>query len=209
MMGNATQIWREFFCKILDRPLVKWAQRKASIFLTVEATDLAQDDRVIQLTPEGHLTLKGRSSTTSRRYELEFDLFDSVVVEESKWKVTDFAVTFSISKLNKGAEYWPRLVKQAGKLKWLSCDWNRWIDEDDEGQDAPNLDMGEMDDFPDDEEYDSDDEAEADLDDIEAPAHADRDEEAPVEETEEAKAEEAPVEEAKAEEAPVGEAKAE
>jgi hypothetical protein len=139
--------WRELFCKRLDRPLVKWAQCKASIFLTVEATDLAQDDRVIQLTPEGHLTLKGRSSTTSRRYELEFDLLDAVVVEESKWKVTDFAVAFSISKLNKGAEYWPRLVK----LKWLSCDWNKWIDEEDEGQNVPNFDMGEMDDFPDDE----------------------------------------------------------
>lgn len=163
------------FCKVLDRPNVKWAQRKASVFLTVDAKDLAQEGRLIQLTPEGHLILKGSSATTSRRYELEIDLFDSVVVEESKWKVTDFSVTFNLAKLDKEAGYWPRLVKQAGKLKWLSCDWDKWVDEDEEQAAPPaGFDMGEMDDFPDDEDEDSDDEEEAadlgDLEDQEAPA---------------------------------------
>lgn len=165
--------WRGLFCKVLDRPSVKWAQRKGTVFLTVEATDLSQEGRVISLTPEGHLTLKGSSKTTSKRYELEFDLFESVVVEESKWKVTDHAVTFNIAKENRVAGHWPRLVKEAGKLKWLSCDWDKWVDEDEEDEKAgPGFDMGDMDDFPDDEEMDSDDEEEegADLDDIEGPA---------------------------------------
>jgi hypothetical protein len=173
------QIWKQLFCKVLDRPAVKWAQRKTNVFLTVEATDLAQEGRVIQLTPEGHLVLKGSSTTTSRQYELEIDLYDSVIVEQSKWKVTDFAVTFNISKGNKEGGHWPRLLKQTGKFKWLSCDWNKWVDEDEEDESAqPNFgDMGDMDDFPDEEDEDSDDEQEADLADIEAPA-----EQAPVEE---------------------------
>ena len=84
--------------------------------MTIDARDLAEEDRSIDLQPEGKLTFKGKSKDGTVLYAREISLFNDVVIEESKWKVTDFCVQFSISKADKEAEFWPRLLKEAGKV---------------------------------------------------------------------------------------------
>ena len=145
-------------------PSVKWAQRKTLVYLTFEAKDLAEEGRSIDLQPDGKLTFKGKNKEGTVNYYREIALFNDVVIEESKWKVTDFSVVFSISKADKEAEFWPRLLKEAGKNQWLACDWDKWADEsDEEGEGAQDLDFGDMQGFGDEgdeDEEDSDEEEE-------------------------------------------------
>ena len=121
-------------------------------------SDLIEKSRSIDLQPEGKLTFKGKNKDGSINYYREIALFNDVVIEESKWKVTDFCVQFSISKKEKEADFWPRLLKEPGKAQWLSCDWDKWADESDEEEGAPDLDFGDMQDFGDEGEDDSDEE---------------------------------------------------
>jgi len=152
---------------------VKWAQRKATVFITIEAQDLSEEDRVIELTPEGHLHFSGKSKNDGRRYHVDLDLYEAVVLEETKWKVTDLHVQFNISKKDKEASYWPRLTKQNQKLKWISCDWNKWIDEDDEAESLKKgFDAEGFEDLPDYDDSDDEEEEEAPegLEDLDKPA---------------------------------------
>lgn len=125
---------------------VKWAQHKKLIFLILEAKNILIDTIIIDLSPSGHLKFEGTDRVTGFVYKLDIDLYDEVVIDESKWKVTDYCVQFSISKKNKDTKFWPRINKQKEKLKFISVDWTRWIDEDEDQK--RKFDPDELDDFP-------------------------------------------------------------
>jgi prostaglandin-E synthase len=152
-------------------PFVKWAQRRATVYLTIDARDLAEENRSINLTPEGLLTFRGKNKQGDVEYLREIALHGDVSIEESKWKVTDFCIQFSISKADKDGEFWPRLCKEAGKLQWLSCDWDRWADESDEEATGADVDFGDMQGFGEDEEEEDSDEEEAPEDEEEKQAN--------------------------------------
>lgn len=123
-------------------------------------------------------TAKNKQGTVS--YHFEMQLFGEIVVEESKQKVTDLHVQLSISKKVKTEGHWPRLTKDKVKLNWLTCDWGKWVDEDEEAEGKGAADMGPMDDMPDygggPEEDDSDEdeeEGQPDLGDLEGEAKPD------------------------------------
>ena len=98
---------------------IKWAQRKNIVFLTIEARDVSEENRQIEVTPEGHLHFEGVSKDLQTHYKIDLDLFDEVVPEECKWKVTGYSVSLSISKKNKEGEFWPRLIKEKVKINWI------------------------------------------------------------------------------------------
>ena len=148
---------------------LKWAQHKKVVFMTLEAKNLSQEGRVITLSPEGHLHFSGTDKVTYGHYLLDLDLFDEVIVEETKWKVTDFSVQFSISKKNPDSAFWPRITKEKRKFNNITIDWTRWVDEDE--ADEKNLDYNpdEFQNLPGDYENDEDDEEfpeDADLGDL-------------------------------------------
>lgn len=147
---------------------LKWAQHKKIIFLTLEAKNLSADGRVITLTPEGQLHFEGTNSVTSVHYKLDLNLFEEVVVETTKWKVTDYCVQFSISKKNEEGEFWPRLTKEKGKSNFITIDWARWVDEDEADEKHLDYDNEGFGGLPD-EDYDEDEDDEdepADLGDL-------------------------------------------
>ena len=44
-----------------------------------------------------------------------------------------------------GREHWPRLLKETGKVgRNVKVDWNKWVDEDEEGDKPDDLDMGQL-----------------------------------------------------------------
>jgi len=160
---------------------VKWAQRKASVFLTIDAHDVSTDEGFsIALTPEGQVAFTAKNKQGTVAYHFELTLFGEIVVEESKQKVTDLHVQLSIAKKNKTDAHWPRLTRDKVKLNWLTCDWDKWVDEDEEAEGKGAEDFGPMDDMPDygggaDEEEDSDEDEEEgkpDLGDLEGEAEA-------------------------------------
>lgn len=155
-------------------PIVKWAQRKALVFLTIDAHDVCTGAGfTITLNPEGLVLFSALNKQGTVSYTVELQLFGEIVVEESKQKVTDLQVQLSIAKKNKDAEHWPRLTRDKAKLHWLTIDWNKWVDEDEEAE-GKGGDFGPMDDLPDyegggpDEDDEDEDDANAGLEDLEA-----------------------------------------
>ena len=140
----------QIYKKLMEPTIVsvKWTQHKKLIFLILEAKNISIETINISLTPEGHLTFFGIDRITGVAYKLDILLFNEVVVDESKWKVTDYCVQFSISKRNKETQFWPRLTKQKEKLKYISVDWERWIDEDETVNKKTSFDPDELDDMP-------------------------------------------------------------
>ena len=77
-------------------------------------------------------------------YSFDYQLFDEVNVEESKWNTKGRNIICSLAKKNVDAEYWPRLTKDKTKHQNVQIDWNLWNDEDDV-QENPNKGVENMD----------------------------------------------------------------
>mmetsp|Transcript_31908 Transcript_31908/g.69683 ORF Transcript_31908/g.69683 Transcript_31908/m.69683 type:complete len:160 (+) Transcript_31908:76-555(+) len=115
------------------QPTVLWAQRQHAVLLTVQLVDCP--DPVIQLLPEGRLDFQGVKQENNT-YGFDMDLFGQIVPEESKIAKTLRSIFLVIKKSEEG--HWPRLLKGKGKPpKYVSVDWDKWVDEDEE-QDEVN-----------------------------------------------------------------------
>ncbi|CAG9319180.1 unnamed protein product [Blepharisma stoltei] len=151
---------------------IKWAQRKAQVFITLELNNLIENSCTIQTTPEGGIHFKGTNKDTGSEVTVDLELFEKIVPAECKWKVTGRSVQLSLAKENKEVEYWPRLLKQTGKLPWIAIDWSKWVDEEDENSKAkPDFDydynnMPDYDEGEDSDEESEEEEAPADLGDL-------------------------------------------
>mmetsp|Transcript_8039 Transcript_8039/g.10219 ORF Transcript_8039/g.10219 Transcript_8039/m.10219 type:complete len:154 (-) Transcript_8039:462-923(-) len=145
-------------------PPLKWAQRKDSVFLTIDLPDIVKEK--IDLTASG-LSFFGESE--EQKYEFSVEFFAKVIPEESVWKVHGRNVLMHLVKVEKEEEYWPRLTTEKKFDKqYVTTDWSRYVDEDDENVDT-GFDLsglaggeqfgGDMNDFGagDEEEPDSDD----------------------------------------------------
>jgi hypothetical protein len=65
--------------------------------------------------------------------------------QKSKYAVKPRSIDFVLVKKEAGP-YWDRLLKEAGKQRWLKVDWNKWKDED-EADEEDNFDVGGMNNF--------------------------------------------------------------
>ncbi|KAJ3673352.1 hypothetical protein LUZ60_006726 [Juncus effusus] len=136
-------------------PSTKWAQRSDVVFITVELPD-AKDVK-LKLKPEGRFYFSAVGSD-GLPYELDFELFDKVKVDESKAAIGSRHIVYVVAKEEK--KWWARLLKQPGRPPvFLKVDWDKWIDEDEEksggdmdfgGMDFSNLGMGGPSEFDDD-----------------------------------------------------------
>jgi len=118
-------------------PDIKWAQRKARLFITIAIQDV--ENQKIELEPSGRLKFYGESHGTPYSFDLE--LFKEVIVEESKWNLKGRNIVLNIAKKDQEDEYWPRLTKDKTKNPHIQIDWAKWIDEDDENEaEAPGGD---------------------------------------------------------------------
>ena len=152
---------------------VKWAQRKDLVIVTLDARDVAEQGKSVNLSPEGNFHFEAISKDESHRYKVDLELFDEILPDTAKWKVTDFCIVVTVQKKNQEAEHWPRLIKPRGKVPWITVDWSKWVDEDEEDEHpGGQFNMDDFDDLPDsdDEEEEEEDEAPANLDDLDEPA---------------------------------------
>ena len=106
-------------------PAVKWAERNDRVFVTVEAPGAKADDVQVVLEDNGKFEFRWK------QYALVAELLKEIVKENSQWAFTGRSVVFDIVKKDEG--YWNKLFKvPAGKFAWLTVDWARWKDEDDD-----------------------------------------------------------------------------
>ena len=113
-------------------PPIKWAQRKESLFVTVDIPDVDKKSAVITLGPK-ELHFKGKSQ--GKDYEVTLGFLHEIDDQssETKWQVKPRHVSFFLKK--KTDEWWSRLLENAQIQKSkVKTDFDKWKDED-EGAD--------------------------------------------------------------------------
>ncbi|KAJ6852424.1 uncharacterized protein M6B38_255625 [Iris pallida] len=146
-------------------PTTKWAQRSDKVFITIELPDAK--DLKLTLQPDGQFSFYATSGSDKIPYELDFELYDKVNVEESKAAVGLRNICYLVKKAE--TKWWSRLLKQEGKPPvYLKVDWDKWVDEDEEngvGDGFGDMDFSKL--GIDDGDDDSDDDADPVEDNIE------------------------------------------
>nr|XP_027092807.1 co-chaperone protein p23-1-like isoform X1 [Coffea arabica] len=124
-------------------PMVKWAQRSDRLFITVELPDA--NNVTHKLEPEGKFLFSATTGVDNTPYEVEFDLFDKVDVNESKISATSRNICYLVKKAEN--KWWTRLLKQSGKPPiFLKVDWDKWVDEDEQDEKVgSDMDFGDFD----------------------------------------------------------------
>ena len=107
---------------------VLWAQRKRYVFLKVEARNMDQNECKVELLPPNIVRITGKNRMNNLAYHMNLDLWHDIWIEKSSFTITDLCVKFNITKKWRKVGFWPRLLKQEGKFRFLKVDWDRWQD---------------------------------------------------------------------------------
>mmetsp|Transcript_132942 Transcript_132942/g.187858 ORF Transcript_132942/g.187858 Transcript_132942/m.187858 type:complete len:229 (+) Transcript_132942:25-711(+) len=121
-------------------PPIKWAQRKDSVYVTIDVPDVKDEQISLKDTT---LSFKGKSG--DRTYELELEFFAELDPshEKSIYSVKPRNVHFHIMKKDQDEEYWPRLLKNKALEKTnVKLDWDKYVDEDEEDGGFDTAGMG-------------------------------------------------------------------
>jgi len=128
-------------------PEVLWAQRSSTsdpaknfVYLTLTVPDVSEADLKLDITPT-KLTLTGKSHTKKTTYHVELEFFAEIVPEETKKNHTDRDVELVLRKKELKEEFWPRLLKEKGKVHFLRTDFDKWVDEDEQDENPEDEDF--------------------------------------------------------------------
>lgn len=113
----------------LFKPIIRWAQSRERIFLTLELSDVQHP--AVELT-SARLVFQGfgHGARGEQHYHVDINFYKSVDVKASSHKVLDRYVEFSIAKSAREREFWPRLLIEEQKPVWLKINFDRWQSED-------------------------------------------------------------------------------
>ena len=93
-------------------PSLKWAQRRDTVFVTIDILDVEKPE--ITLTDEGMLNFRAESH--GQKYGFDMELFNGVNKAESGWNLKGRNVSFRLAKKDDDQEeYWTRLTKDKAK----------------------------------------------------------------------------------------------
>lgn len=147
----------------ISNATIFWAQRKRFVFLKIEARNLENTGAIIEIIPPNIIKLDGKNRINGLVYHVNLELWHDIWIEKSSWKLTDLAVSFNITKKWRKIGFWPRLLKQEQKFKFLKIDWDRW--EDPEYINPKNL-LGENIDLEDYDDISQDSDSEGEKDEV-------------------------------------------
>ncbi|CRG94732.1 cochaperone p23, putative [Plasmodium gallinaceum] len=113
-------------------PIVLWAQKKECIYLTIELQEI--ENVKIDLKED---KLYFFATKDKNEYEFTLNFLKPINVDESKYS-TKRNIKFKIIKKEK--ERW-KTINNDGKKHWIKCDWNSWVDTDEENKTTEYDDM--------------------------------------------------------------------
>ncbi|QPG73696.1 hypothetical protein FOA43_001009 [Brettanomyces nanus] len=123
-------------------PEVLWAQRSSDkiaskniIFLTVRLLD--PEDLKIDLSSNA---LKITAKSDDHDYKLDIEFFDEIDEKLSHYHVAGSHIAFILIKKKLEVKYWPRLTKEKAKYHYIRTDFEKWVDEDEQAEEAPQAD---------------------------------------------------------------------
>jgi len=120
-------------------PEVLWAQRSSEsdptknfVYLTITIPDVSEKDLKLDIQPT-KVVCTGQSHTKkTTTYSVTLELFAEIVPEETKKNHTDRDLELVLRKKDLNLEFWPRLLKEKGKVHFLRTNFDRWVDEDEQ-----------------------------------------------------------------------------
>lgn len=115
-----------------NTPPVIWAQRKDKIFLTYCVENI--NNPTIDIEPN-QIKFDGVAAD-KKPYKLDITLFKEINPEKSIKTVRDRYIELVLKKQEDDTEFWPHLTKEKQKYHWLKVDFEKWVDEDDEEEEA-------------------------------------------------------------------------
>lgn len=111
---------------------VKWAQRKESLFVTIDLPDVEPETAKIDLTDK-KLVFSGRSEGNDYTLELVFLHEIDSKSEDTKFRIKARDISFYLVK--KEEERWARLLEDKTLQRTnVKCDFNKWVDSDEEDE---------------------------------------------------------------------------
>ncbi|XP_018579006.1 co-chaperone protein daf-41 [Anoplophora glabripennis] len=114
-------------------PPVMWAQRSAVVFLTINLEDVK--DPQIKFSKDS-VFFKGTGGVEKKDYEVTISLYKEIDPDKSKSFNRERCIEIVLAKANQDEPYWPYLTSDKKKHHWLKCDFNKWHDEDDSGDEG-------------------------------------------------------------------------
>jgi hypothetical protein len=89
----------------------------------------------LDLTPTT-LSFEGYSDTQKKQYKLDLEFYAEIDEKESKINHSARDVELKLRKKELKEEYWPRLLKDSKKVHFLKTDFDKWVDEDEQNENA-------------------------------------------------------------------------
>jgi len=114
-------------------PPVMWAQRSAVVLLTINLEDVKGSE--IKFTKD-KVYFKGTGGVEAKNYEVTIPLYKEIDPDKSKSFDRGRCTELILTKANPEEEYWPSLTSDKKKHHWLKCDFNKWQDEDESGDEG-------------------------------------------------------------------------
>ena len=123
-------------------PILKWAQRKDKLFITINVVHSKKPTIEI----EGK-KMKYQGTDGTINYSFDIELYDEIDKENSKYTLDARNIFLKLKKKKEGP-YWPRLTSDKVKYHWIEVDWVYFTEEDEEEEaKEPNFegqDFGDM-----------------------------------------------------------------
>ena len=116
-------------------PTLKWAQRKDKLYITINVVHSKKPTIEIK-----GKKMKYEGTDGTKNYSFEIELYDEIDTENSKYTLDTRNIFLNLKKKKEGA-YWPRLTSEKVKYHWIEIDWNYFVDDEDEEEEAkePNF----------------------------------------------------------------------
>ncbi|XP_071518021.1 very-long-chain (3R)-3-hydroxyacyl-CoA dehydratase 3 [Panulirus ornatus] len=109
-------------------PFVYWAQTDLSITLRIELRNVQSP--YVDLQEQSLIFCAiGHGAQGEKKYGFNLKLLKEIDTENSRYRVLDRSVEFSLIKVN--VEFWPRLLQDTKKPAWLKIDFDKWTHEED------------------------------------------------------------------------------
>jgi hypothetical protein len=104
----------------------------------------------IEILAPNIIKLTGKNRMNNLVYNMNLELWHDIWLEKSSFSLTDLCVKFNITKKWRKIGFWPRLLKQEGKFRFLKVDWEKWQDPefiDPKNLLGDNIDLEDFDDL--------------------------------------------------------------
>lgn len=88
------------------------------------------------------LYFKGMGGVEKKCYEVTIPLYKEIDPDNSKSFNRGRNIEVILAKANAKEAFWPQLTSDKKKHHWLKCDFNKWQDEDDSGNEGFGGAMG-------------------------------------------------------------------